>query len=113
MERELGFLVVAHLDVEVGRESGNPAPFGGATAPGGIEVADVDRPVHDQVPGAEPGVFTLPGRHRNAGHGADVLHPTAIVRPATGLLEPTEPDVRPVCRIRWPRASCSPDWRRT
>src|SRR5260370_35837196 len=86
--------MVAHLAVEGRGQPSDPAPFGGTPAPRGIEVADVDRPIDDQVPRAQTGIFALPGRHRDAGDGADVLHPTAVVRPATGLLEPTQPDSR-------------------
>src|SRR3989442_15956347 len=82
-----------HLHVVRGRDGGHTSPLGWATAPGGVEVADIDCPVHNQVAYSHPSVLALAGGHRDTGDRPHVLHPAPVVVPAARLLEPAQVDV--------------------
>src|ERR1700747_1486125 len=81
---------MCHLDVEGEGKCGDAAPFGRAAGPGGVEVADIDRPLGHQVAAARGAVLALTGADSDPRAAADVAHRAPVVRPAARLLEPRE-----------------------
>ena len=93
MRRDLGLLVVAQLDAVRGGQAGRLAPDGRAACPRGVEVADVDGAVRDEVPDAVQGRLALAGGDGDARLEAHIAHPAPVVGPAAGLLEPAQVEV--------------------
>src|SRR5664279_3094440 len=85
--------MVSQLDTVRSGQSGCLAPDGWPTCPRGVEVADVDSAVRDQVTDAVQGRLALTGGDGDARLEADVAHPAPVVGPATGLLEPAQVEV--------------------
>ena len=73
--------------------AGDPPPFGGPAGPGGVEVAEVDRPFDHEIAAAAGGELALTRADAYARRVADVAHRAAVVRPDAGLFEPVQVEV--------------------
>src|SRR6476646_10453650 len=87
MGADVRLLVVTHADVEGERHRRDAAPFGRPAGPGPVEIAEVDRAVHHQIPATAGGQLALAGTDPGPGAIPDVPHRAAIVVPAARLLE--------------------------
>src|SRR6185437_14377553 len=93
MSRNLRLLVMPHLNGEAGRERRDPAPLGRPAAPAGVEIADVDRVRHHEIPAARAADLALAGADRNAGLAADGRHVQPVVAPVNRFLEPADVEI--------------------